>query len=320
MEARHSAPQAPPDSPAAAPALPQMRLLVEQRFPLRMTTTLPAIQALYHGGKAGRWNPHRSINWAQLEPNRYTPEQREAARLCWSRRSWVEATGLTETPALIVRLCMETGREIDAKFFLTVRNTEEAWHIECFDRLAQAMGGRVTRPSTSAYEAVFNRNLHRQVLDARQHLDSFIAVHAAFEDGLELQLCRLHRLFCTDAAVAAMLDHVIAGKERHAAFGWLYLDARAPNWTEAERAMISSELLRHIVQTEMAGYHCPWLAPEHAAAEAEADAVTADAGLGAAPRDAEEEVFTAFVSDSRARLAQLGVALPALETNRMRAS
>ena len=57
---------------------------------------------------------------------------------------WIEATGLTETPALLMRFCMEAGREIDPKFYLTVRNTEEAWHVECFDRVAEAFGGRMT--------------------------------------------------------------------------------------------------------------------------------------------------------------------------------
>jgi hypothetical protein len=298
---------------------PPLRLLVEQRFPLKMTTTLPAIRALYNSGKAGRWNPHRSIDWAALAPERYDGAVQTAARLAWSRRTWMEATGLTETPALLVRMCMETGREIEAKNFLTVRNTEEAWHIECFDRLAEAFGGRITRPSTPAYEALFNRNLHRRALDSTQLLDGFIAVYAAFEDGLELQLCRAHRAGCNNPAVAAVLDHVIADKERHASFGWLYLESRAPLWTDVEREQIATELQRHIQGVELKGYHCPWLAPEHAAAEAEADAVIAAAGLGGADRETEEAVFATYVGDARVRLGAWGVALPWFETNRMRA-
>ncbi len=298
---------------------PPLRLLVEQRFPLKMTTTLPAIRALYNSGKAGRWNPHRSIDWAALTPERYDPAVRDAARLAWSRRTWIEATGLTETPALLVRMCMETGREIEAKNFLTVRNTEEAWHIECFDRLAEAFGGRIIRPSTPAYETVFNRNLHRQALDSTQHLDSFIAVHAAFEDGLEWQLCQAHRAQCENPTVAAVLDKVIGDKARHASFGWLYLESRAPFWTDAEREQVATELQRHILGVELKGYHCPWLAPEHAAAEAEAEAIIGQAGLGGADREAEEEVFATYVADARLRLAAWGVLLPLFETNRMRA-
>jgi hypothetical protein len=303
----------------AAPSLPPLRLLVEQRFPLEMNVTLPQIRELYDSGKAGRWNPHRDIDWGALAPDQYDDEIREAARRAWSRRIWVEATGLTETPALIVRLCMEVGREIDPKFFLTTRNTEEAWHVECFDRIAEAFGGRVVRPADRSYETVFNRNLHRRVLDAGQHLDSYIAAHAAFEDGLELELCRAWKRGATNAAIVAVLDHVIADKERHAAFGWLYLASRAPRWTADERRSIADEIVAHVSNIELKGYHCPWLAPEHALPEAEADAVIAAAGLGAAPRAAEEDVLVAYVGNARARLAELGVILPAFETTRMRA-
>ena len=302
-----------------APSLSPLRLLVEQRFPLEMNVTLPEIRELYDSGKAGRWNPHRDIDWTALAPDQYDEKTREAARRAWSRRIWIEATGLTETPALIVRLCMEIGREIDPKFFLTTRNTEEAWHVECFDRIAEAFGGRVARPADRSYETVFNRNLHRRVLDAGQHLDSYIAAHAAFEDGLELELCRAWKRNATNAAIVAVLDHVIADKERHAAFGWLYLASRAPRWTADERRSIGDEIVAHVSNIELKGYHCPWLAPEHALAEAEADAVIAAAGLGAAPRAAEEDVLVAYVGNARARLAELGVTLPVFETNRMRA-
>ena len=115
-----------------------------------MNVTLPQIRELYDSGKAGRWNPHRDIDWsATVRRSNMMHETREAARRTWSRRLWMEVTGLTETPALLVRFCMETGREIDPKFFLTVRNTEEAWHVECFERVTEAFGGRLVAASRS---------------------------------------------------------------------------------------------------------------------------------------------------------------------------
>ena len=51
-----------------SPAMPPSPLLVERRFPLDMTVTLPEIRELYDNGKAGRWNPHRDIDWSQLAP------------------------------------------------------------------------------------------------------------------------------------------------------------------------------------------------------------------------------------------------------------
>jgi hypothetical protein len=303
----------------ASLSLPPLQLLVERRFPLEMNVTLPEIRELYDGGKAGRWNPHRDIDWSALNADGYDEPTRQAARRTWSRRLWIEATGLTETPALIVRFCMEAGREIDPKFYLTTRNTEEAWHVECFDRIAEAFGGRVTRPAELGYESVFNRNLHRRVLDAGQHLDSYVAVHAAFEDGLELELCRAWRKAATNSAIVAVLDRVIADKERHAAFGWLYLASRAAQWTDRERQLVAEELAAHVRDVELKGYHCPWLAPEYARVEADADATIATTGLGAASRAAEEDVLITYVGNARTRLAEFGVILPVFETNRMRA-
>jgi hypothetical protein len=302
-----------------ARSLPPLRLLVERRFPLEMNITLPEIRELYDSGKAGRWNPHRDIDWSALAPEHYDERTREAARRTWSRRLWIEATGLTETPALIVRFCMEAGREIDPKFYLTTRNTEEAWHVECFDRIAEGFGGRVTRPAERSYETIFNRNLHRRVLDAGQHLDSYVAAHAAFEDGLELELCRVWRQNAANSTIAAVLDRVIADKERHAAFGWLYLASRAPHWTADDRRAIAEAIVTHVRDTELKGYHCPWLAPEHARAEADADELVAAAGLGGASRAVEEDVLIAYAANARTRLAEWGVVVPVFETNRIRA-
>ena len=307
-------PASQPTNEASSP----IHLLVERRFPLDLNVTLAEIRQLYDDGKAGRWNPHRDIDWSALSPDKYEPRVREAARRTWSRRLWIESTGLTETPALLMRFCMETGREIDPKFFLTVRNTEEAWHVECYDRIAEAFGGRCETPVDRAYDNVFNRNLHRRVMDAHQNLDSYVTCFAAFEDGLELELARAWRAGATNPAITTALDKVIEDKERHAAFGWLYLENRARTWTAQDRALIADELAHYMRETELRGYHCPWLAPEHASAEAQADEITAAAGLGAASRTTEEEVLSNYVANARGKLADFGIALPMFESNRMR--
>jgi hypothetical protein len=92
-----------------------------------------------------------------------------------------------------------------------------------------------------------------------------------------------------------------------------------PHWSAEERKLIAGELTAHVRDTEMKGYHCPWLAPEHAGAEAEADAITASAGLGAATRAAEEQTLANYVANARLKLAELGIVLPMFESNRMRA-
>lgn len=286
------------------------RILVEKRFPLSLSRSILSIRELYEQGKRQRWNPDGDIAWADLDPARHDAATREAARLTWSRRVWVEYTGLSETPALLIRFCLEPGREADPKYFLTVRNTEEAWHIECFDRLAEAFGGRIEQPADAAYAAAFNRTQAREALDAGTPLDGYVAVHCALEGGIDLALYEAYLENAADPVVKRVLDLVVADKKRHAAFGWLYLEERAPGWDAALKSEIGAALVRHVETVEAAGYHCPWASPA-AAKEAEADRIVAEAGLGACPPDRERAIVNAYLDRSWARFAELGVAVPA---------
>lgn len=301
--------------PTGTGKLETIHSFVEQRFPLYMSPNIASIRALYEEAKQGRWNPYREVPWADLGPGEADAEVADAVRRTYSRRAWGEATGLTETPALLIRFCMETGREIEPKFFLTVRNTEEVWNIECFDRVAEAFGGRVLRPDNAAYEAAYNQHRHRRVVSAAQMLDAYVAVHCAFEDGLEYALTKSWHEAATHPIIAGMLEKMLAPKQRHGTFGWLYLEHRAPMWSEADKAVIAQELVRHVNEVEMMGLHCPWLAPELAEAEARADAITAEAGLGAATKEAETGVLVDFVADARTRLGEFGIELPKFNSN-----
>jgi len=282
----------------------------ERRFPLHLEPAIRTIRDLYDEAKQSRWDPERDIPWASFDRTRYSPEMLAAARLSWSRKAWTEYGGLPETPALIIRFCLERERESDPKYFLTVRNTEEAWHLECCHRFAELCGGFVSEPVNPAYRALFERGLHRQALDAARSLDAYIAAHVAIGDGLDLELCRLSRENARDPVARAILDRLVRDKTRHAAFGWLYLERRAWLWRDSDRAVIAAEIEHIVGDVELAGFRCVWLAGDAAADIAEADCMTRDAGLGAATRDEEEPVLRRFLADAAARFAVLGVSLP----------
>lgn len=300
-----------------AVALEPVRLFVEQRFPLKLSGEVPALRRLYEAGKQARWDPRRDVPWDALGAESLDPATRRAASATWRRRAWVEATALTETPALVVRFCMERGREAETRMLLTVRNTEEAWQVEACDMLARALApaghAPPARPGTDAYAALFNRGLHRTALDARTPLDAFMAVHALLEDGLEQALAVAHLVNTTNPAIASVLDRMVSAKARHAAFGWAYLQHRAPGWDAAVRRAIAAAVAAHLRDVELAGYHLPWLADNAGATEAAADARTAAAGLGASAPEVEGAVLRAWVAEVRARLATLDVLLPGLD-------
>jgi len=284
---------------------------VERRFPLHLEPAIGTIRELYDAAKQSRWDPERDIPWGEFAASRYPAEVLAAARLSWSRKAWTEYGGLPETPAVIIRFCLERERESDPKYFLTVRNTEEAWHLECCHRFADLCGGFVAEPASPAYRALFERGLHRQALDAGRSLDAHVAAQAALGDGLDLELCRLSRDNAADPVARAILDRLVADKTRHAAFGWLYLERRAPLWSAEDRATIAAEVEHTVRDVELRGFRCVWLAGDAAADIAAADRITRDAGLGATTRDEEEPALRQFLAAASARLARLGVALPA---------
>ena len=278
---------------------------VERRFPLHLEPSIGSIRDLYDQAKQARWDPERDIPWGSFDRSHYAPEVLEAARLSWSRKAWTEYGGLPETPALIIRFCLEHERESDPKYFLTVRNTEEAWHLDCCHRLAELCGGFVEQPVSAAYAALFNQGLHREALDASRSLDAYVAAHIGIQDGLDLELTRLHRDNARDPVARAILDRLVADKTRHAAFGWFYLETRAAGWGDAERRTIATEIEHVVRDIELAGLRCVWLS--QAADIAEADRITRDAGLGAATREEEEPVLRRYLADAAEQFAKLRV-------------
>jgi transposase len=278
---------------------------VERRFPLHLEPSIGSIRDLYDQAKQSRWDPERDIPWASFDPSRYTPAVLAAAALSWSRKAWIEYGGLPETPALIIRFCLEHERESDPKYFLTVRNTEEAWHLDCCHRFAELCGGFVETPASPTYAALFNQGLHREALDASRNLDAYVAAHIGIQDGLDLELTRLHRDNTTDPVARAILDRLVADKTRHAAFGWFYLGSRAAGWDEADRQTIAAEVEHVVRDVEWAGFRCVWLSD--AADIADADRITSEAGLGAAAREQEEPVLRRYLAEAAAQFAKLGV-------------
>ena len=291
---------------------------VERRFPLNLHKADDSIRSLYETAKAAHWNPDTDLPWDGHALAKADRVDLEAARRVWSRRAWAEFTGMTETPALLIRFCLELNRESDPKYFLTVRNTEEAWHVESYHRYAEACGGYVDSPADPAWEAVFNQTLYRDALDAEVSIDAYVAAHCAFVDGLEYELAGAWLRNAREPLARAVLERCRADYARHAAFGWLYAERRAPSMDAALRERVASALARHIREIEFVGYHCAALATRiDASAESRDLDRVAAAGLGAAGAEEEVAVFVDWLARSRERFAELGLSLPPLEHPRL---
>ena len=287
--------------------------LVERRFPLDLHPRLSSVRALYEAAKESRWDPARSIAWSSFQPADYSAEQLAAARLSWSHHVWCEDGRIAETPALLMRFCLEHAGESDAKMFITVRGTQEIWHLECRTRMADLLGGQVAAPASDVYAAVFDQRLYAEAFDPALPPAAFIAAHSAVRDGLALELHREQLRHARDPLVISILRRLVADKESHAAFGWLFLEETHANWPAGLAAQMAEEIAGAIERIEFSGFHCAWLAAGDCAADiVAADRITREAGLGACTPEEEGAVLVRYFADARMRLARLGVVLPAM--------
>lgn len=288
------------------------RQLVEKRFPLDLKPSLEPVWNLYGAAKAAHWDPSRSIPWVAWDAARYDAGQLAAARLVWSHRLWSAYGHLASTPALLVRFCLEHRRESDPKYFLSVRGTEEAWHVDALARFCEKLGGFIPRPGNPDYEQLFNESAYAHALDGDVLLEGYVAAQTAFRLDLEVALLAAAGGETADPVATSILGFLIADRRRHAEFGWLYLEARRDRLTDAMRAAAEAQLA-DLCRLELAGLQVPALAaPGMAEDLAAANEVTAAAGLGAARLDSVLAALTSTVAQSRSRLGAYGIALPPL--------
>lgn len=287
---------------------PGVKPLIERRFPLHLEPSILTVRELYDNGKRSHWDPDKHIPWKQFDPRVHPRETLAAAALSWSRRAWAEYTGIAETPAILIRFCLEHAGESDPKMFLTVRGSEEAWHLECAYRFAELLGGYVETPPDPLFQNTLNLGLFRQAFDPALNPTAYIAAHIAILDGIDLELHRGYLRFATDPVAVSILRRMVQDKERHAAFGWVYLTEQAPRWTDAIRMEVQEEVEHIIRELVLNGYQCATLAaPGTADLLLAADARTRRSGLGAMAAKEELEVVRQYLSDARTRFATLGV-------------
>jgi len=286
-------------------------MLIERRFPVRLRPQVASLEGAYHKEKSAHWNPVSDIPWDLLGADDLEQRDRDAARLMWSRRLWAAYGYLSETPATLIRLCLELDRPISPKFFLTVRNTQEACHIDVMQKMAEAYGGYLSKPEAPAYAALLNVDLSQRVLHADTPIDAYILAHCAIKIGAEAALYTLYNTAVKNDAITAALSLIAADKRRHAAFGWDFVTDRIHAWGEADRAAAKAEIVRVVDEIILSGYLTPFFAADGIAdQEKAAEAHAAAAGLGSTGGVGQRQALTRYLSETRERLQDLSIDLP----------
>jgi hypothetical protein len=293
----------------------QERRFVERRFPLQFAPEVPALRELYSQAKGLHWNPETDIPWERFDPARYDPATRRAASRTWSRRAWSVYPGLTESTALLIRFCLESGAlGMDAKLFLSFRPAEEAKHLEVCHMLAERLGGYASDPGDPGLARISNHPFAQAALDGDVPVEAYVAALGALDDQLDLNLYLSHLGQARDEVVRIALRLIAGDRARHVAFAWAYLGHRLPGLAPHGRAAVVDAVRDLLADVILAGYRNTWLLPpESREPWLTAEEETARHGLGASTTAQERAVLRATVAQVRERLAAWSLALPRVE-------
>lgn len=284
----------------------------EDRFPLTFNSDLPRIRELFHAATRNQWDPKTDVDWDQLDPSKYTEEQRYAARLYWSRRAWSEYGAISESPALQVRFGVE-NRPSDMQLFFTIRSQEEARHAEACHAMAEKLGGYIEKPVQQLFEgSVSTHGVRRAALNADVPLEGIIAALVCTAEEIAFDVFKHLNDVTHDPVAKQIVRYIMRDESRHCAFGWYFLEAICEQLTPEQKKMIEDAVITMMEKVELNGYHSAWLAPENPAsnAEVEADRITYEAGLGSTVEEVEKPVFIATVQRIREQMRALGIELP----------
>jgi hypothetical protein len=293
----------------------QEKRFVERRFPLEFAPEVPVLRELYGQGKGLHWNPETDIPWDRLDPSRYEKATREAASRTWSRRAWSVYPGLTESTALLIRFCLESGSlGMDAKLFFSFRPAEEAKHLEVCHMLAERFGGYAADPGEPGLARVSNHAFGQAALDGELPVEAYVAALGALDDQLDLNLYLSHLQQAKDEIVRAALRLIAGDRARHVAFAWAFLGSRLPSLDARSRAAVTAAVSDMLGNVILAGYRNTWLLPEKSREPwLSGEAETARAGLGASSAAQERSVLRATIAQVRERLAVWKLDLPRLQ-------
>lgn len=287
--------------------------LPEQRFPLALDVELPRVRNLFRTATANQWDPALDIDWDALDLSAFSAEQLYAARMYWSRRAWGEYGAISESPALQIRFCQEHCPP-DMGLYFTIRTQEESRHAEVCFRMAERLGGYFEQPDQVAFQgSVATHGVRKMALDPEVSLEGVIAALVCAAEEIAFDVFR-HLIEITPNPVAQqVLKAIMRDEVRHCAFGWAFMNSRAPKLTAAQRRVVEDAVITMIEKVELNGYHSSWLAPDSASAraETEVDRLTWEAGLGATVEELEKPVFVASVGRIRQQMIDSwGIKLP----------
>ncbi len=287
--------------------------LFEQRFPLDTRTTIDGLSRIWEKSKDMPWNPRKAIPYEKFDRSKYSKEQLDAARLCWSRRAWTEYTGIIEVPAMLIRLCIDGKLPIHAKFNLAAKIMEEARHCEASFLLAEAMGGYVEEPppGDAIMRMVVAGFRDRMALNPEVSPQAGMAAWHIISEGIALDIFAARYKRTNEPVTREVIRLIMQDEVRHVEMGWIFLEHSLPSMSAAEVKGIEDVLVDIVENVEMKGFHSMCLLTDsETSVMRQAEAIAGEARLGFCSADEEHIAFVKSLEGIRARFAKHNIRIP----------
>jgi hypothetical protein len=286
----------------------------EERFPLKLAPVYADIRDLWDRSNEGCWDPNTAIPWAKFDPSKYTREQLDAAALYWSRRAWTEYTGTAESPAVLLRLCLEPGRDIDARLFWAAQTFEETRHCVASYLFAETLGSYSSEPPIKPPANVMFRGIRDKVMNPAISFEAFVIAHICIGETIAAHLFEERYRNATDPVAKELVRLILKDEVRHIQFGWRYMAHKLQSFTPELVAEMERIAVDVIENSELKGFHCIWLYPTEANEPLiEANRICAEAGLGASSEAQERVSLIASIKTIRTDMAKWGITIPVFE-------
>lgn len=255
----------------------------------------------------------RTRPYEQFDRSKYSTEQLDAARLCWSRRAWTEYTGIIEVPAMLVRLCIDGQLPIHAKFSLAAKIMEEARHCEASFLLAEAMGGYVQEPppGDAIMRMVVAGFRDRLALNPDvTPMAGMVAWHIISE-GIALDIFAARYKNTNEPVTREVIRLIMQDEVRHVEMGWILLDHFFPTMTRRDLQAIQEVVTDIVENVEMKGFHSMCLLTDsETSLMRQAEAIAGDAKLGFCSAAQEHIAFVESLTKIRERLRKYDIVIP----------
>ena len=213
-----------------------------EAIPPRNGEQEPEARRAVESGQASVWDAATDIPYASFDQSKYSKEQLDAGRLCWSRRAWTEYTGIVESPALCIRLCLEGQQSIEMKFGWRPRDSRRRATPKprsCW-QMRWAEDAEEPPPGDAIMKMLVAGFRDRMGFNPEVPVEAAVAGWHCVSEGIALETFLARYEWTTEPVTREVIRLIAQDEMRHVEMGWAYLEQRTKELNRGQVAEIEA--------------------------------------------------------------------------------